>query len=172
MTYVYLYKNDDKPFYVGIGTGYRAWSHLKPSSYMQYDAEYPSFYGQIKKMKISNVDPEIEIVFEGDRKECEKLESELISRYGVISEGGQLYNISKNTGGRVKGKKYPMSENTAERYRQTCKENRKFVMNESVLRSMYLDQNMTRKQISKIFECSDALVKSRLKEYNIKKQKV
>lgn len=173
MTYVYMYKNEnEEPFYVGIGTGYRAWSHLKPSSYMPYDAEYPSFYGQIKKMKQSNITPDIEIILEGDRKECEKLESELISRYGILSEGGQLYNISKNTGGRVKGKSYPMSENTAKRYKQTCKENRKFIIDETVLRSMYLEQNMTRKQISETFGCSDALVKSRLKEYNIKKQKL
>jgi hypothetical protein len=173
MTYVYLYKNEnEKPFYVGIGTGYRAWSHLKPSSYMPYDVEYPSFYGQIKKMKQSNITPKIEIIFEGDRKDCEKLEGELISRYGIISEGGQLYNITKNTGGRVKGKKYPMSENTAKRYKQTRKENRKFVMDESMLRLMYIDQNMTRKRISETFGCSEALVKARLKEYNIKRQKV
>lgn len=168
MAYVYLYKDkDSKPFYIGVGTGYRAWSHLKPSSYLPFDAEYPSLYGKIKKMKMMQIEPEIQIVFTGERRECESLEKQLISQYGILSEGGSLYNISKNTGGRVRGKKYPMSENTADRYRQTCRETRKFVLVETEIRRMYLDQCMTRKQIATHFGCSVALVKSRLKEYNI-----
>jgi len=48
--YVYQYKEDAVVFYVGMGQGYRMWSHLKPSSYMPYDANYPSFYGKIKSI--------------------------------------------------------------------------------------------------------------------------
>ena len=172
MNYVYIYKDDkENPFYVGVGSGYRAWSHLKPSSYMPYDAEYPSFYGKIKKMKLSGIEPKIEKIFEGDRKSCEKLESELIRKYGLISEGGILYNVTKNTGGRVSGKKYPMSDSTRERYRATCRENRIYKIEKCDLEKLYILEGKTRKQIAELYNCSEVLIKNRLKEYNIRKVK-
>jgi len=170
-TYVYIYKDEnDLPIYVGIGTGYRAWSHLKPSSYMPFDAEYPSFYGKIKKMHLNNVDPKVEIVYNGTREECLSLEEELIAKYGRIEDGGILYNISPSKGGRVKGKSYPMSEETLLRYRETCKENRKYKIERKDLFDMYVNKNMKRKQIANFYGCSDVLIKQRLKEYGITKQ--
>lgn len=170
MNYVYVYKDDkNNPFYIGIGTGYRAWAHLKPSSYMPYDAEYPSFYGMIKKMKLSGIEPKVEKIFEGNRESCESLESELIQKYGLISEGGMLYNVSKNTGGRVLGKKYPMSDSTRERYKKTCREKRVYKIEKSELEKLYLIENKTRKEIASLYGCSEVLIKNRLKEFQIKK---
>jgi len=172
MNYVYVYKdNKNEPFYIGVGSGYRAWSHLKPSSYMPYDAEYPSFYGKIKKMKLSGIEPKVEKIFEGDRKSCEKKESELIQKYGLISEGGTLYNVSKNTGGRISGKKYPMSDSTRERYKKTCREKRIYKIEKDELFNLYIECDKTRKEIAVLYGCSEVLIKNRLKEYNIRKIK-
>jgi hypothetical protein len=167
--YVYQYKDDNEVFYVGMGQGYRMWSHLKPSSYMPYDANYPSFYGKIKSMILSGKEPLIEKVFEGTKEECLNLEKKLIEKYKLISEGGTLYNVSKNNGGRVRGKSYPMSENTRKRFRETCKKNRTYKIESEDLRRMYINENKTRKQIAEFYNCSEVLIKQRLKEFGIKK---
>ena len=170
MNYVYVYKDSkNNPFYVGVGSGYRAWAHLKPSSYMPYDAEYPSFYGRIKKMKLTGIEPKVEKIFEGDRESCENLESELIRKYGLITEGGILYNITKNTGGRVSGKKYPMSDSTRERYKESRKEIRVYKIEKDELEKLYIVEGKTRKEIANLYGCSEVLVKNRLKEYQIRK---
>jgi hypothetical protein len=169
-TYVYLYKDENgTPIYVGIGTGYRAWSHLKPSAYMPYDAEYPSFYGKIKKMYLNGNEPKVEIIYSGDRLECISIEEKLIQKYGRVENDGTLYNISPKTGGRIKGKSYPMGVETLKRYRNTCKENRKYKIYKENLTEMYIKNNMTRKEIAKYYGCSEILIKTRLKEYGIKK---
>ncbi len=167
--YVYQYKDNDTIFYVGIGQGYRMWSHLKPSSYMPYDASYPSFYGKIKSMILDKKEPCIEKIFEGSKKECLVIEENLISKYKLISEGGTLYNISKGGGGRVKGKSYPMSESTRQRYRETMRQKRIYKIESKDLIKMYLIENKTRKQIAEYYNCSEVLVKQRLKEFAIKK---
>ena len=136
---------------------------------MPYDAEYPSFYGRIKKMKLSGIEPKVEKIFEGNRESCENLESELIQKYGLISEGGILYNVSKNTGGRVLGKKYPMSDSTRERYKETCREKRVYKIEKSELEKLYLIEGKTRKEIALLYGCSEVLIKNRLKEFQIKK---
>jgi hypothetical protein len=167
--YVYQYKDETEIFYVGMGQGYRMWSHLKPSSYMPYDANYPSFYGKIKSMILSGNEPYVEKVFEGTKKECLDLEEKLIEKYKLISEGGTLYNISKGGGGRVKGKSYPMSENTRQRYRETRKQSRTYKIEKEDLFRMYIEENKTRKQIADYYNCSEVLVKQRLKEFEIRK---
>ena len=136
---------------------------------MPYDSEYPSLYGKIKKMKLIGVEPKVEKIFEGDRKSCEKKESELIQKYGLISEGGILYNVTKNTGGRVPGKKYPMGDSTRERYKETCRGNRIYKIEKEELEKLYIIEGKTRKEIAALYGCSEVLVKSRLKEYQIKK---
>jgi hypothetical protein len=170
--YVYQYKDEDLVFYVGMGQGYRMWSHLKPSSYMPYDANYPSFYGKIKSMILNGNEPCIEKVFEGTKSECLQLEEELIQKYKLISEGGTLYNISKGSGGRVKGKSYPMSENTRQRYRQTRRQSRTYKIEKEDLCKMYINENKTRKEIAQYYNCSEVLIKQRLKEFGIRKTKI
>jgi len=167
--YVYQYKDNEEVFYVGMGQGYRIWSHLKPSSYMPYDVNYPSFYGKIKSMIISGKEPCVEKIFEGTKEECLILEKTLINKYGLVSEGGTLLNVSKSSGGRVKGKSYPMSENTLQRYRKTMKEKRIYKINKEDLERMYNEENKTRKQIAEHYNCSEVLVKQRLREFGIKK---
>lgn len=167
--YVYQYEDNNEIFYVGMGQGYRMWSHLKPSSYMPYDANYPSFYGKIKSIFLSGREPFVEKIFEGSKKECLELEEKLIEKYKLISEGGTLYNISKKSGGRVKGKSYPMSENTRKRYRETMRQNRTYKIESEDLRKLYIIENKTRKQIAEHYNCSEVLIKQRLKEFGIKK---
>jgi len=170
--YVYQYKEDVNVFYVGMGQGYRMWSHLKPSSYMPYDTNYPSFYGKIKSMILNGNDPCVEKIFEGTKEECLNLEKELIEKYKLINEGGILYNVSKGSGGRIKGKSYPMSENTRQRYRETMRQKRSYKIEKSDLEKMYNYQNKTRKQIAEHYNCSEVLIKQRLKEFGIKKTKI
>lgn len=170
--YVYQYKDENVVFYVGMGQGYRMWSHLKPSSYMPYDANYPSFYGKIKSMILNGNEPYIEKVFEGTKSECLQLEEELIQKYKLISEGGTLYNISRGSGGRVKGKSYPMSENTRQRYRQTRRQSRTYKIEKEDLCKMYINENKTRKEIAQYYKCSEVLIKQRLKEFGIRKTKI
>ena len=170
--YVYQYKEGLNVFYVGMGQGYRMWSHLKPSSYMPYDANYPSFYGKIKSMILNGNDPCVGKIFEGTKEECLNLEKELIEKYKLINEGGTLYNVSKGSGGRIKGKSYPMSENTRQRYRETMRQKRSYKIEKSDLEKMYNYQNKTRKQIAEHYNCSEVLIKQRLKEFGIKKTKI
>jgi hypothetical protein len=167
--YVYQYKDEDKVFYIGMGQGYRMWSHLKPSSYMPYDVNYPSFYGKIKSMILNGNEPCVEKIFEGTKEECLKLERELIEKYKLINEGGTLYNVSKSGGGRVKGKPYPMSKNTLKRFRETMRQNRTYKIESEDLKKMYIIENKTRKQIAEYYNCSEVLIKQRLKEFGIKK---
>jgi len=170
--YVYQYKEGVNVFYVGMGQGYRMWSHLKPSSYMPYDANYPSFYGKIKSMILNGTELCVEKIFEGTKKECLNLEKELIEKYKLIGEGGTLYNVSKGSGGRVKGKSYPMSENTRQRYKETMRQKRLYKIEKVDLERMYNYENKTRKQIAEHYNCSEVLIKQRLKEFGIRKTKI
>lgn len=170
--YVYQYKDGEEVFYIGMGQGYRMWSHLKPNSYMPYDATYPSFYGKIKSMILQGQNPVVEKIFEGTKEECLELEKKLIEKYKLVCEGGTLYNVSKGGGGRVKGKSYPMSENTRQRYRETMRQKRSYKIEKGDLERMYNYENKTRKQIAEHYNCSEVLIKQRLKEFGIRKTKI
>lgn len=168
--YVYVYSDNDKVFYVGIGKNYRMNYHLIPSNYMPYDVNYSSLGGKIKSLMLNNKVPKIEKIFEGSKEECKKLEIKLIKKYKTIEQGGSLYNISLSHGGRTKGKKYPMREDTLKMFRETCKKNRIFQIKKEDLFNLYIQKNMKRKDIASHYKCSVPLLKSRLKEYGIKKQ--
>ena len=170
--YAYQYKDEESVFYVGVGQGYRMWSHLKPNSYMPYDTSYPSFYGKIKSMILQGKPPVVEKIFDVTKGECLELEKKLIERYKLICEGGSLYNVSKGSGGRVKGKSYPMNENTRQRYRETMRQKRLYKIEKDDLEKMYNYENKTRKQIAEYYKCSEVLIKQRLKEFGIKKIKI
>tara|TARA_B110000902_G_scaffold208204_1_gene237526 strand:+ start:1616 stop:2137 length:522 start_codon:yes stop_codon:yes gene_type:complete len=168
--YVYQYSDNGKVFYVGIGKNYRMNVNLSPSKYMPYDVNYPSLGGKIKSLILNNKFPKVEKIFEGSREECRELEVKLIKKYKTIEQGGSLYNISLSHGGRTKGQKYPMSEYTLKQYRETRRNGRSFKIEKEDLLNMYIEKNMTRKDVASHYNCSEVLVKIRLKEYGIKKQ--
>ena len=62
-----------------------------------------------------------------------------------------------------------MSENTLKRFRETMKQSRTYKIESEDLRKMYLIENKTRKQIAEHYNCSEVLIKQRLKEFGIKK---
>lgn len=93
MYYVYVYSDprDEVPFYVGKGTGDRAYRHLKETQ--DNNTNYLK-YCKIKSLLNSGILPKIEIVFESDNEaDCLLHEKELIQRYGRKIDGGCLTNI-------------------------------------------------------------------------------
>ena len=126
MAIVYLLRRpNDQPFYVGVGNNEgRPRRHLCPESWEPYDPEYPSMNGQVRLLMEAGTPPTIDVIYEDpDREVCEELEEFIISELGRVADGGILYNKSQFRGGRVRGQKYPMSEDTLKRYRETCRKN-------------------------------------------------
>lgn len=91
--YVYgHYENNNYPFYIGKGSGKRAYDHLYPS---QLEKE-TLFYQKLREMISKSNLPIIKIIKDNlTEKEALDLEEQLIIKYGRIIDGGLLYNISK-----------------------------------------------------------------------------
>tara|TARA_R110002012_G_scaffold319255_1_gene539217 strand:- start:512 stop:1039 length:528 start_codon:yes stop_codon:yes gene_type:complete len=156
----------DTIFYVGEGKGYRAWSHLKPSTIMPYDVNYPSHYGYIKKLHLLAQEPIVELIFEGSKKECLIKEGEMIQQYGLHSEGGSLLQKKQDR----KGEKKPWSAQAKERYRELHAQRRQFEFTYEMLYNDYVVNNLSRRQIAEKYQCSQPLIKTRLRDFNIRKR--
>lgn len=94
--YVYIYydpRKNNEPFYVGKGSGNRAWTHLKQS------------HNVIVRNKINTIcgvgrEPNIGIYGGLDEELAHLLEIELIEKFGRICDGtGTLANIALGGGG-------------------------------------------------------------------------
>lgn len=94
--YVYALKdprvNPAKIFYIGKGTGSRAWEHI-----INVDDTRKGVY--IKEIIDSNADVIVaQLVSDLTEEQALKIESELISSFGTIDSGGSLYNSVVPTG--------------------------------------------------------------------------
>jgi hypothetical protein len=78
--YVYVYKDpsrNNEPIYIGKGSGYRAWDHLKSKNIKSH------FINRLNIMKANGIDPLIEILMTVDDEETAfSLEIWFIFKYG------------------------------------------------------------------------------------------
>ncbi len=92
----------DVPFYVGKGTGFRCYAHLREGTHTDRNKR---LYGHIRKMRKQGVEPKVVKIKEGLQEDIAyALETEEIKKYGRITfdEGGILFNIMEGgTGGPV-----------------------------------------------------------------------
>lgn len=175
--YVYTLTDPDTKiiFYVGKGTGYRAWSHLKPSMWKDSkNTTNPFLYYKIKSLMEQGKKPIVDIVYENlTDQEAYVKESELIEQYGIRFKGdrskGQLFNISEYKGGNPSGKKLPWNPERYDRHKQYMKSKRIFDPSYEMLYNDYIIESKTREQIAEENGCSVALVKKRLQELMILK---
>ena len=91
---VYLWLDNNIPFYVGIGPESRAKcrKHNKQAEGRRKNSEARKSF-------------RIEFVFSGSRPSCEVIETHLISCYGSVAKGGLLANFTPGGDG-LKGKEY------------------------------------------------------------------
>lgn len=98
--YVYALKdprsNPAKPFYIGKGTGSRAFDHL-------VTPDRTSKYQRIREIQDSGAEPIVDILIEDlSEPQALRLEAELIAAFGTEETGGLLTNsvVPKGLGGK------------------------------------------------------------------------
>ena len=94
--YVYALKdprfNPAKIFYIGKGTGSRAWNHITNIDETRKGSYIQEIVDSGKNVIVT------QLVEELTETQALKIESELISSFGTIDTGGDLYNTVIPTG--------------------------------------------------------------------------
>ena len=91
---VYLWLDNGRPFYVGIGS-------LERSACRKHNLQAEGR----RKAAESNGCFKIDVVFTGSRENCQTIETDLISSYGSVVSGGLLFNFTPGGDG-LKGREY------------------------------------------------------------------
>ena len=176
--YVYVYKDPKtlQPFYIGKGSNYRAYVHLRTKNWKSpQTTTNPFFFFKIKSIMQTNERPVIEKLFENlSEQEAYQKENELIIFYGrkFGPERGILLNISSDKGTiNIRKKPQIWSEIRKKEFRATCKKNRKYDPTFDELFDDYIIKNKTREKIAIENKVSVVLVKKRLQFFGIIKPK-
>ena len=177
--YVYLLKesNDvnDVGFYVGKGTGGRAYVHLRESRWSNpKNTHNPFLYHKIKSLMDAGTPPIVYfLAINLTSNEAYEIESQYIKKHGRrFSDGGVLFNVSEKSGGPATGTPRPKwSEETKQNFKKVCKAFRKYDPLYEELYNDFVVLGKTRQQIAVENNCSTALVKKRLQELGISGKK-
>jgi hypothetical protein len=164
----------DAIFYVGKGTNYRDYSHIKPSLWKNPEkTSNPFLYYKIKSLMENDTPPIIKRIKENiSEGEAYNLEAAYIQQYGRrFVDGGSLFNLSDFVGGSYSGQKKPWSEERKLKHRELNKKKRIYDPTYEDLFHDYINCGMTRFEISKKYNVSESLIKNRLKSLGIIKPK-
>ena len=99
MYYAYIYSDPviNLPFYVGKGTGRRAYQHLNK-------CHNPAVHNKIQKLKRENLKPFIDVIETSTEEFAFMLEKGLVKQYGRVDlKTGSLFNFTE--GGEFTGAK-------------------------------------------------------------------
>lgn len=160
----------DVPFYIGKGTRRRFRAHIKSYVYDNENVRHNrAMYDMIKEMVESGNSPETRRLAEFDSEDV-ALDEEyrLINHYGIISEGGILYNIHKTRGGRTGPRHRVITGDELRRRREGFKKKRAIVPTKEELEDLYFTKDMTRRQIADHYDVSQSLVGKLFVEFGIK----
>ena len=164
----------DEIFYVGKGSNYRDFSHLKPSLWSNPKCTpNPFLYYKIKSLMEKDTPPIIKRVADNiSEDDAYNLENFYILKYGRrFVDGGILFNISDLKGGSIGGRSKPWSSERKCSYQKMCRNKRLYDPSFDELFEDYISKGFHRKTIAKMYGVSESLVKIRLKELGIIKPK-
>lgn len=172
------------PFYIGKGTGKRAWVHLKT------DKINPLKHKTIQNIRMLGLEPTVHIIVENlEESDAYKMEYTFIKNaknYGIrLTNRSGLIKPPSRKGSRMPKdaiekirafqkahKKQPMSETTKQKLSILNKGKvgpNKVVIDVLLLEAAYLQKNMTKPQVCEYFGIGMGSLNRVLSEFNIRK---